>query len=178
MSLNAEFAKGQPRAPQRVLLMGPPGSGKSTVGQVLADSMGVPLISTGELLRQQVEQDTTVGREAARYLSQGQYAPDHVVDQVLAGRLQQPDATAGYVLDGYPRTVSQAEAIRDQVDSVMYLDLPREESERRMLNRGRADDIPEVIKDRLDLYERESGAVRKALPAARVVDARRPWQGL
>lgn len=189
MSINAEFMSGQGarKAPQRTVIMGPPGSGKSTIGKALADSMGVPLISTGDLLREEALKGTDLGNRARVYMDQGQYAPDEVVNEALRHRLAMPDAVSGFVLDGYPRTKAQAEGIDNltTIDKVVYLDLPSDVSEQRLLNRGktsgRSDDTPEVIKSRLSLYERETVPVRghfqkKGLET--VVDARTPWRSL
>lgn len=165
--------------------MGPPGSGKSTVGGALAASMGVPLISTGELLREEVRRGSDLGQQARPYLDSGQYAPDELVNEALRHRLSVPDAAHGFVLDGYPRTKAQAQGLDNlsPIDKVVYLDLPSEESEKRLLNRGktsgRSDDTKDVIQARISLYEREAGPVREMFQKQgkeEVLDGKSPWR--
>jgi adenylate kinase len=187
MPLNAEFisGRGQVRDPRRVVVMGPPGSGKSTIGGALAKSMGVPLISTGDLLRNEAEQGSDLGLEARPYLDSGQYAPDDLVTRALGRRLGAPDASAGFVLDGFPRTPEQASAL-DRLapaDEVLYLNLSEEESRRRILNRGktsgRSDDNDEVITERLKTYQEKTKPVKKVFSDKGIlteIDAENPWQ--
>lgn len=189
MPLNAEFisGRGQTRDPKRVVIMGPPGSGKSTIGGALARSMGVPLISTGDILRREVAQGTEIGQEAKQYMRTGHYAPDALVTRALGRRLGEPDAAAGFVLDGYPRTPEQASAL-DRLapaDEVLYLNLSEEESRRRILNRGktsgRVDDNDEVITERLKTYKETTGPVKGLYAKKGVlkeIDASSPWKHL
>lgn len=189
MPLNAEFISGRGRTqdPRRVVVMGPPGSGKSTIGGALATSMGVPLISTGDILRQEVQQGTEIGQEAEQYMRTGHYAPDALVTRALGRRLNEPDAQAGYVLDGYPRTPEQASAL-DRLapaDEVLYLNLTEEESRRRILNRGktsgRSDDNDEVITQRLKTYQDTTAPVKDVYKKKGVlneIDAMSPWRHL
>lgn len=189
MSNNAEFVAGAGvRAPaQRVIIMGPPGSGKSTVGGAVAASMGVPLISTGDLLRDEVARGTELGRKAKPFLDSGQYAPDDVVSEALRHRLAVPDAAGGFVLDGYPRTKSQAQGIDNlsTIDKVLYLDLPADESLARIANRGktsgRSDDNESVARDRIALFDRETAPVADMYERdgrLNRIDARRPWRDI
>ena len=186
-SANAEFVSGMGvrRPPQRMVLMGPPGSGKSTVGRALADSMGVPLISTGELLRQHASDGTELGMKAQPYIDSGQYAPDEVVTEVLKHRLAVPDAAAGFVLDGYPRTKAQAQGIENlsTIDKVLYLELPTDVSLSRIAKRGqtsgRADDEASVARKRFSVYERETQPVADSYEQQgrlEKIDARSPWK--
>jgi len=189
MSHNAEFMSGQGsrNAPQRVIIMGPPGSGKSTIGQALADSMGVPLISTGQLLRDEAAKGTPLGARAKSLTDQGMYASDDDVNEALRHRLAVPDAAGGFVLDGYPRTKAQAQGITNMstIDKVLYLDLPSSESEKRLLNRGktsgRSDDTADVITNRLALYDRETLPIRDHFQKQgleQTIDAMNPWRDL
>jgi adenylate kinase len=186
MPLNAEFisGRGQTRDPRRVVVMGPPGSGKSTIGGALAKSMGVPLISTGDILREESLKETDIGLEARPYLDSGQYAPDDLVTRALGRRLNAPDASAGYVLDGYPRTPEQASALDrlSPADEVLYLSLSEEESRRRILNRGktsgRSDDNDEVITERLKTYRDTTKPVKDIYADKGIlteIDAENPW---
>jgi len=188
-SANAEFVSGMGvrRPAQRMILMGPPGSGKSTVGQALADSMGVPLISTGDLLRQHALEGTDIGKRAQPYVDSGKYAPDEVVTQALQHRLAVPDAAAGFVLDGYPRTKAQAQGIDNlsTIDKVLYLDLPTDVSLSRIAKRGktsgRADDDESVARERMSLYARETQPVADMYEKqGRLdrIDAQSPWKSL
>jgi adenylate kinase len=186
MPLNAEFiaGRGQTRDPRRVIVMGPPGSGKSTIGGALAKSMGVPLISTGDILREESLKETDIGLQARPYLDSGAYAPDDLVTRALGRRLNAPDASAGFVLDGYPRTPEQASAL-DRLapaDEVLYLNLSEEESRRRILNRGktsgRSDDNDDVITERLKTYQEKTKPVRKVFEDKGIlteIDAENPW---
>jgi adenylate kinase len=186
MPLNAEFiqGRGQTRDPRRVIVMGPPGSGKSTIGGALAKTMGVPLISTGEILREEAARETDIGLEARPYLDSGQYAPDELVTRALGRRLNAPDASAGYVLDGYPRTTEQVSALDrlSPADEVLYLSISEEESRRRLLNRGktsgRSDDNDDVITDRLRTYKEQTAPVKGAFKERGIlteIDAQNPW---
>lgn len=167
--------------------MGPPGSGKSTIGQALADSMGVPLISTGQLLRDEADKGTPLGVRAKSLTDQGLYASDDDVNEALRHRLAVPDAAGGFVLDGYPRTKAQAQGITNMstIDKVLYLDLPSSESEKRLLNRGktsgRSDDTADVITNRLALYDRETLPIRDHFQKQgleQTIDAMNPWRDL
>ena len=135
----------------KVLMLGAPGSGKGTQGTRLARALGVDHISSGDLLREAVATDTPLGREVASYLDAGKLAPDELVtravEPVLAKR-------AGYVLDGFPRNLAQAHGL--DFDAVVHLRVGEDELKRRMLARGREDDQPDVIQERLREYERDT----------------------
>jgi adenylate kinase len=134
-----------------VLMLGPPGSGKGTQGKRLARALCVDHISSGELLRKAVEDDTPLGREVAPHLAAGRLAPDELVSQVVLPALEGSD---GYVLDGFPRTLEQARSVG--FDKVVYLDVPEDVLVRRLLGRGRGDDTEDVIAERLQEYERDT----------------------
>ena len=154
----------------RLILMGPPGAGKGTQAKVVADQIGVPAISTGDIFRANVAGGTELGRTAQRYLDAGEYVPDEVTNAMMRDRLAQPDAES-FVLDGYPRTADQV----DELDSILSdmgakLDAAlllvvndREELVQRMIKRaetsGRADDTEEVIRHRQDVYDQETATL-------------------
>lgn len=95
----------------RLVLLGPPGAGKGTQATQLADRFGIPQISTGDILREQVQENTMLGVRARTFMDRGEYVPDEVVVEMVMDRLQEPDAEKGFILDGFPRTVPQAEAL-------------------------------------------------------------------
>ncbi|MEX2224496.1 MAG: adenylate kinase [Candidatus Rokuibacteriota bacterium] len=126
----------------RVIFLGPPGAGKGTQARRLAAHSGVPQVATGDMLRESAAEGTPLGREAKRYMDQGALVPDEVVIGLVDGRLSRPDAGAGYVLDGFPRTVAQAEALDallgrlgQDLDRVVFFDVSRDELMRRLTGR-------------------------------------------
>lgn len=138
----------------RIVLLGAPGSGKGTLAQRLAGDLGVPHLSSGALLREEAGRGSELGRRVGHYLAQGALVPDHLTDAVLAATLDAARSDGGYVLDGYPRTVHQAERLGDDV-VVVHLDVPDEVARRRLLARdeGRVDDAdPGVVDRRLAVY--------------------------
>ena len=145
----------------RVLMIGAPGAGKGTQGVRVAEHYGIAHIASGDLLRQHIRDETTIGRVAKSYVSTGDLVPDAVVLDMLYKPVSAAAAAGGYVLDGFPRTVEQAEnayRVASQqgahVRAAVYLDVEREELVRRLLSRGRgADDTPEVVEHRLAVYE-------------------------
>ena len=126
----------------RVIFLGAPGAGKGTQARRLAVDSGVPQVATGDMLREAVAGGTPLGREAKRYMDQGALVPDEVVIGLVDERLSRPDAGAGYVLDGFPRTVAQAEALDallrrrgQELDRVVFFDVSRDELLRRLTGR-------------------------------------------
>jgi adenylate kinase len=102
----------------RLVLLGPPGAGKGTQAQRLTESYGIPQISTGDILRENVQKGTMLGIRARAFMDRGEYVPDPLVVQMVMERLQEPDAESGFILDGFPRTVPQAQALEDALDAV------------------------------------------------------------
>ena len=151
----------------RLILMGPPGAGKGTQAKVISERLGVPAISTGDIFRANVSQETPLGLEAKRYMDAGEYVPDEVTNQMVRDRIAEPDAAEGFLLDGYPRTVAQVEELDSmlsagghELDAVVALTVDQDELVARLLNRaqteGRADDTEDVIRRRLEVYAEET----------------------
>ena len=151
----------------RLLIMGPPGSGKGTQAARIADKMAIPAISTGDIFRYNVKELTELGKEAKTYIDAGDFVPDDVTNRMVADRLNRSDVANGFLLDGYPRTTGQVEALENMLQdkgetltAVLVLEVPDEEILERLLARatteGRSDDSEEVIKHRLELYHKET----------------------
>ncbi|HSK54972.1 MAG TPA: adenylate kinase [Jiangellales bacterium] len=151
----------------RMLIMGPPGAGKGTQASVIADRLGVPAISTGDIFRANVSQGTPLGVQAKRYMDAGEYVPDEVTNDMVRDRLAEPDARDGFLLDGYPRTLAQVDfldsvlAERDNaLERVLELTVDGEEVVdrllRRALDQGRTDDTEEVVRRRLEVYTEQT----------------------
>lgn len=147
-----------------VLLMGPPGSGKGTQGQRLAERLGVAHVAAGDLLRAEVKAGTPLGEQAGELMSQGRLVPDELVIELLRPAVEKAAADGGFVLDGFPRSVRQAEQARElaeaegmAADAAVYLDAPRDELTARLLARaekeGRSDDNEQVITERLRVFD-------------------------
>jgi adenylate kinase len=157
----------------RLILLGPPGAGKGTQAQRLVAKHGIVQLSTGDMLRAAVSAGTPIGRQVKDIMDRGELCPDDIVVSIIADRIQQPDAKNGFVLDGFPRTVAQAEALERMLhekgldlDGVVELKVDEGQLVRRIesriketLARGeplRKDDDPEVLKTRLDAYRRQT----------------------
>lgn len=143
----------------RVVLLGAPGSGKGTQAALLSRRLGVPAISTGELLREAVKAKNALGERVSSVLDSGQLVADDLMAELVKERLGRDDARAGFLLDGYPRTPSQAETLErllaeagTGLDAVILLRVPQATLLRRALGRGRADDSEAVIGERLKLF--------------------------
>ena len=154
----------------RLVLLGAPGSGKGTQAEVLKAELGVPHISTGDLLRAAVKAATPLGLKAKAVMEAGQLVSDEIVFGMLEERLAQPDATAGFILDGYPRNVAQCEALERLLERIgqplevaIKLDVPTELIVDRIAGRaakeGRKDDTPETVRERLRVYTEQTEPV-------------------
>lgn len=143
--------------------MGPPGAGKGTQAKFIAEHFGIPAISTGDIFRANVSQGTPLGVEAKRYMDAGEYVPDEITNRMVRNRIDEPDAAAGFLLDGYPRTLSQVEELDGmirftghQLDAVVCLTVDQDEIVARLVQRarteGRADDTEEIVRRRQEVY--------------------------
>ena len=147
----------------RVVLLGPPGAGKGTQAQKLSEKLGIPQISTGELFRSNIENGTKLGLEAKRYLDAGDLVPSELTNQLVEDRLSEPDAANGFILDGYPRSLEQAKALHEMlesrgsdIDAVLEFRVSQDELLERLKGRGRADDTDDVILNRMKVYRDET----------------------
>jgi adenylate kinase len=151
----------------RLIFMGPPGAGKGTQAQVVAERFGIPAISTGDIFRANVSQGTELGVEAKRYMDAGEYVPDSVTNLMVRHRIDEPDAEKGFLLDGYPRTLSQVDELDGMIrftghrlDGVVVLTVDADELVRRLTERaqseGRSDDTEEVVRRRQEVYAEQT----------------------
>jgi len=143
----------------KIIMIGGPGAGKSTYSEIITKKLNIPHIYTGDMMRQLAKQDTPDGRRVKELLSKGQFAPLNVVINAVKERVSKPDAQNGYVFDGFPRNVEQAQRMEKEgieYDHVINLVVSEEEVIRRLTARGREDDKPEIIKKRLAVYEKET----------------------
>lgn len=148
---------------RRLLIIGPPGAGKGTQAQRISDALGIPAISTGDIFRANVSQETELGVLAKSFMDKGEYVPDSVTNDMVADRLAADDAADGFLLDGYPRTPAQVDALDGiladtgrSLDAVILLEVDLDAVVERLVTRGRelgrADDTAETIRHRIDLY--------------------------
>jgi adenylate kinase len=151
----------------RIILMGPPGAGKGTQAKVIAQRLSVPAVSTGDIFRANVSDETELGIEAKRYMDAGDYVPDEVTNAMVRDRIAEDDAAQGFLLDGYPRTVAQVAELDamladagHSLDAVVVLTVDKEEVVQRLLKRaqdeGRSDDTEDVMRHRQDVYTEQT----------------------
>lgn len=164
----------------QLLIVGPPGAGKGTQASRLAQAFGIPTISTGDIFRSNIKEQTELGKQVTAILDAGDYVPDTLTNDLVEDRLAQPDAQEGYLLDGYPRTEGQVaflDAVNERrghgLDAVVRLVADHDEVIRRLQLRaaeqGRSDDTDEAMRHRLEVYERETEPILAAYAARGVV---------
>ena len=150
---------------RRILFLGPPGGGKGTQAKMVRKALGVPHISTGDMLREAMASGSDLGEKAETYVSVGDLVPDELVVALVEERLAREDAAGGYLLDGFPRNLAQAEALAgvlgdEALDTIVYLDVSEDEIVERLLKRaeleGRADDNEATIRHRLEVFHGET----------------------
>ncbi|SEB49912.1 adenylate kinase [Microbacterium hydrocarbonoxydans] len=168
-------------ASARLLIVGPQGSGKGTQGIRIAESYGIPVVSTGDIFRANIKEGTPLGQQVTAILDKGDLVPDELTSEIVRDRLTQDDAANGFLLDGYPRNTAQVAhldeflgARGESLDAVILLDVPREESLERLKLRaaeqGRSDDTDEAIAHRLDIYEHETAPILEVYGPRGIVD--------
>jgi adenylate kinase len=151
----------------RLLIIGAPGAGKGTQAEFIAKAFGIPAISTGDIFRHNVKNETELGKQAKAFMDRGEYVPDSLTNDLVRDRLSHDDAQGGFLLDGYPRTAEQVVELDSiladagtKLDAVIQLTADTDEVVRRLLGRaieqGRADDTEDVIRRRLEVYEEQT----------------------
>ena len=147
----------------RIVLLGPPGAGKGTQAEKLSEKFGIPQISTGDLFRFNIKNETPLGLEAKKYLDAGNLVPSEITVDMVRARVGEPDAAKGFILDGFPRSTEQADALKEilasldsSLDAVLSFEVDTDVVVDRMLARGRADDTEEVIRNRMAVYTKET----------------------
>lgn len=168
----------------RLIMLGPPGAGKGTQAALVSAAHGVPAISTGDIFRANIKNETPLGLQVKEITASGGYVPDEITNAIVRDRLAEPDAAHGFLLDGYPRTTGQVEALDAMLaeagtalDAVVELTVDTDEVVGRLLARaqeqGRADDTEEVVRERMRIYAEETAplaAVYRDRGLLRVVD--------
>lgn len=147
----------------RLVLVGPPGAGKGTQATLLAEKLGIPHVSTGDLFRANIGEGTELGLEAKSYMDSGNLVPAELTNRMVDARLDEADAQNGFLLDGFPRSVEQADALKEMLDgrgatldAVVEFQVDEDTVVERMLARGRADDTEDVIRNRMAVYRSET----------------------
>ena len=154
--------------PLNIVILGPPGAGKGTQGKLIAKDAGIPHINTGDIFRAECAAGTELGQKVNSVIDAGDLVPDELTTEIVRARLAQDDTARGFVLDGFPRTLTQAEALdrvlseidRGELSVVLDFELPDEMAGERLLGRasveGRSDDAPDLVQHRLDVYHRQT----------------------
>ena len=153
-------------SPRRLTLLGPPNSGKGTQAKAISQRLGVPAISTGDMLRKAVAEGSELGRRVESILTAGRLVDDETMAKLVEDRLSCEDTGRGFLLDGYPRTLGQAKTLHrileecgDELDAAVHIRVPEEELVRRGLGRGRVDDDEAVLRERLRVYGEDTEPV-------------------
>jgi adenylate kinase len=143
--------------------VGPPGAGKGTQATELSEKLGIPHISTGDLFRKNIAEETELGKQVKHILDSGKLVPDEITNQMLVERLEQQDTEGGFLLDGFPRNIGQAELLAkvladsdQKLDAVVQLEVDEDVVVRRLLARGRSDDSEDVVRHRQHVYQSET----------------------
>jgi adenylate kinase len=154
----------------KIILFGPPGAGKGTQASLIQKQYDIPHLSTGNIFREAIKNETGLGKKVKKILDAGDLVPDQVVVDLVAEELEKDKYARGYILDGFPRTVAQAESFdrllkgkNQNLDAFIFLNVPEEELVKRILSRGegRSDDTEEGVKKRLAVYEKETKPVKE-----------------
>jgi adenylate kinase len=150
-----------------LVFFGPPGAGKGTQAQKIVEAFGIPQISTGDILRAAVKNETPLGRQAGPLMAAGKLVPDELVIGIVEERLKEADCASGFLLDGFPRTIPQAEALSKvlerngrRIEHVVSLEVPDAVIHERMKGRGRSDDSPETVQKRLDVFREQTSPLK------------------
>lgn len=152
----------------KIILVGPPGSGKGTQAKHISETFKIPHISTGDIFRENIKGETELGKLAKSYMDQGKLVPDEVTIDMVKDRLEKEDCKNGYLLDGFPRTIPQANAFdgKESIDTVLDVEVPDETCVQRIAGRavespGRADDNEETARERLKVYHDQTEPIIK-----------------
>jgi len=151
----------------RLLLIGPPGAGKGTQAAILAQTFGIPAISTGDIFRENVRNETELGKRAKEFMDRGDNVPDSLTNELVADRIGQSDCVSGFLLDGFPRTTAQVDALNGMlaqqgtaldavVELVADVEIVVERLKKRAIEQGRTDDDESVVRHRLEVYREQT----------------------
>lgn len=159
----ADANKASANSHLQLVIMGPPGAGKGTQAKKIAESFGIPHISTGAVLRSEIEKDTPLGRQVKAVVERGDLVADEIVLELVETRLLEPDCKDGFILDGFPRTLAQSGGLDDILSrrgtpglTAINLAVPDEALLDRLLDRGRSDDTRETIENRIRVYHEQT----------------------
>ena len=159
-----------------VVLFGPPGAGKGTQADLLRDKLNLLHLSTGDILRSEVSNQSELGVIAKKYMDDGELLPDDLIISMIKNKIQSDTESSGFLLDGFPRTISQAKALDDMLkensltlNKVVSLEVEDEELIKRLLSRGRADDNEETIKNRLEVYKNQTLPIKDYYKASNIL---------